>query len=140
MFLVEFLIIPGISFAGIGGFLAIAGGVFCGYYFHGAAIGSLNLLVSSLFMTLMFYLAFKYKTWQKMSLNTVIDGKVGILEENIVQIGDEGLTTSKLSPIGNAMINDRVYEVRSEGNYIDSNKRIRIKHIDGNKIFVETIK
>jgi membrane-bound ClpP family serine protease len=140
LFLLEFLIIPGISFAGIGGFLALAGGVFCGFYFHGSTAGSVILLISALTMTLLFYLAFKYKTWQKLSLNAMVDGKVGTLEENSVQTGDEGTTTSKLSPIGNALINNKVYEVRSEGNYIDSNKKIRIKHIDGNKIFVEIIK
>jgi membrane-bound ClpP family serine protease len=139
LFLVEFLIIPGISFAGIGGFLAIAGGVFCGFYFHGASVGGLILLISTIIMSLAFYLAFKYKTWQKLSLNATVDGKVGTLEENIINIGDEGTTISKLSPIGNALINDKIYEVRSEGSYIDSKKSIRIKHIDGNKIFVETI-
>jgi membrane-bound ClpP family serine protease len=139
LFLVEFLIIPGISFAGVAGFLTVAGGVFCGYFYHGSTVGSLILLASVLIMSLMFYLALKYKTWQKLSLTAMVDGKVGLVEENMIHIGDEGKTVSKLSPIGNALFNEKIYEVRSNGNYIDSNVKIRIKQIEGNKIFIETI-
>jgi membrane-bound ClpP family serine protease len=139
LFLVEFLIIPGISLAGIAGFLTLAGGVFCGYYYHGVKVGSLILLIAACVMFFIFYIAFKFKTWQRMSLNAMVDGKVGTLEENSIHIGDEGITISKLRPIGNAMIGDKIFEVRSEGNYIDSNTKIRIKAIDGNKILVEII-
>jgi membrane-bound ClpP family serine protease len=139
LFLIEFLVIPGISFAGITGFLALAGGIFCGFYYHGATTGTIILFVSFLTMVVIFYLSFKYKTWQRLSLNAMVDGKVGILEGDSIHVGDEGITVSKLRPIGNAMINDKAYEVRSEGNYIDANVKIRINYIEGNKIFVEII-
>lgn len=140
LFLIEFLVIPGISVAGIAGFIAITGGIFCGYYFYDAVTGTIILLVSVFIMAIMFYLAFKYKTWQNLSLTAMVDGKTGVLEENSVQIGDEGVTVSKLSPIGNALINNKIFEVRSEGEYVNSNIKVQIKHIDGNKIYIETIK
>jgi membrane-bound ClpP family serine protease len=49
----------------------------------------------------------------------------------------EGKAVSRLAPIGKALIEDRLYEVRSDGSYIDSNSEIIVTRIEGNKIFVE---
>ena len=35
LFLVEFLVVPGVTVAGIAGTLLVMGGVYLGYYFHG---------------------------------------------------------------------------------------------------------
>jgi membrane-bound ClpP family serine protease len=137
LFLLEFLIIPGITIAGIAGFLFVAGGIFCGYYYHGQAVGNLILLITGLSMFTMFIIVLKSKTWKRVGLKSTIDGRVGVIESNELHAGDEGMTVSKLSPIGKAMINGKLYEVRSYGNYLESNLSVRITSIEGNKIFVE---
>ena len=137
LFFIEFFIIPGISVAGIAGFLFIGGGIFCGYYFHDQTTGNLILIGTGISMFIMFILFLKLKTWKRVGLASAIESKVGVLDETEVKIGDEGTTVSKLSPIGKASIKGKLYEVRSYGSYIDQNITVMVSAIDGNKIFVE---
>jgi membrane-bound ClpP family serine protease len=138
LILVELLVIPGITVAGIGGFLMIAGGVFCGYYFHGSTTGNYILLGTGVTLILLLVLALKLKTWQRFGLKSTIEGKVSGIDKEIIKPGDEGKTVSRLAPIGKAMIHDKLFEVRSDGSYINSSTNIIITRIEGNKIFVET--
>ncbi len=136
--MVELFIIPGITIAGIGGFLLVAGGIFCGYYFHTVATGNYILAGTGISMGVILILALKLKTWQRFGLKTTIDGKVGGIDKDLLKPGDEGKTVSRLAPIGKAMIHDKLYEVRSDGSYLDNNSPIVITRIEGNKIFVDT--
>jgi len=138
LFILEFLIIPGITVAGIAAALLVVGGIFCGYFFHGTSVGNIVLLSTAVSMTAMIIIVFKLKTWQRFGLKSTIDGKVGVIEVDEINVGDEGITISKLSPIGKARINDKIYEVRSDGSYMDSNIPVSVTHIEGNKIYIET--
>lgn len=138
LFLVEFLIIPGITIAGIAAFLLVAAGIFFGYYYHGVTTGNYILLSTGVGMIIFFVFVLKLKTWHRFGLKSEIDGKVGIVNNEVIHVGDEGKTVSRLAPIGKAMINDTLYEVRSEGGYINANSEIKVIRIEGNKIFVET--
>lgn len=140
LILIELLVIPGISVAGIGGFILIIGGIILGYHFHGTTAGNYILLSSGTVMILLVVLALKLKTWQRFGLKSTIDSKVGVLQEEEIKAGDEGVTISRLAPIGKAMFNDKLFEVHSDGQYIEERKHIVVTHIKGNKIFVETKK
>ena len=138
LLLIELVVLPGITFAGVASFLLLAAGVFCGYYFHDAKTGNIILIITIFIMLVGMVVTFKFKTWQKFSLNATIDGKVNINTEESLKTGDEGITVSKLSPIGKALIDNKMYEVRSNGNYINTNTKIKIIKIEGNNIIVET--
>jgi membrane-bound ClpP family serine protease len=137
LLMIEFFVIPGITIAGIGALILIGGGIICGYYFHPVSTGNYIFLGSGLSMIVLFIVALKGKTWRRFGLKTEIEGKVGVLEEGSIKVGDTGETVSKLSPIGKAMINDGLYEVRSEGSYLDAHKEIKVIRIDGNKVYVK---
>ena len=137
LLMVEFFIVPGITVAGIGALLLIGGGIFCGYYFHGATIGNYILLGSGVGIIVFFTFALRKRTWQRFGLKSEIEGKVRTIKENTVKVGDSGKTVSRLAPIGKAMINDTLFEVRSEGSYIDADKEVKVIRIDVNKIYVE---
>lgn len=138
LFLVEFLIIPGITVAGIAAFLLVATGVFFGYYDHGVTTGNYILLGTGIGMIIFFVFVLKLKTWRRFGLKSEIDGRVSTIDSESVHVGDNGKTVSRLAPIGKALINNVLYEVRSEGSYIDAAREIIIIRIEGNKIFVET--
>ena len=137
LLMVEFFIVPGITIAGIGALLLVGGGIFCGYFFHGATVGNYILIGSGIGMFIFFTFALRKRTWQRFGLKSEIDGKVSNLDENAVKVGDTGKTVSRLAPIGKAMINEMLFEVRSEGNYIDANREVVVIRIDTNKIYVE---
>lgn len=138
LILIELLVVPGISVAGIGGFLLILGGIVLGYHFHGRTAGNYILLSSGTAMILLVVMALKLKTWQRFGLQSTIDSKFGMLDKEEIKVGDVGETISRLAPIGKAMFNDKLYEVHSDGEYIDEHIPISIIRISGNKIFVET--
>lgn len=138
LILIELLVVPGISVAGIGGFILIVGGIVLGYYFHGTTTGNYILLTSGLVMIFLIVLALKLKTWQRFGLQTTIDSKVGVLEEEDIKVGDTGETISRLAPIGKAMVNEKIFEVHSDGEYVDEHKPVVVTRISGNKIFVES--
>ena len=137
LLMVEFLVIPGITIAGIGGFLLISGGIFCGYYFHSTTVGNYILLGTGVSTMAIFITALKIKTWRRFGLKSTVEGKVGLIDVVAIQPGVVGKTVSKLSPIGKAMIDGKMLEVRSDGTYIDSDRDIIITRIEGNKIYVD---
>jgi len=137
LLLVEFLIVPGVTVAGVAGTLLIIGGVFCGYYFHEAPLSHYILLATIGVILLVFIAAFKTKTWSKMGLETSIDGHIESINEEKFKTGDQGKAISRLAPIGKVMIHDTIMEARSMGGYIDANTEIVIIRTEKNKLFVK---
>lgn len=137
LLLVEFLIIPGVTVAGIVGSLLIIGGVVSGYYFHPFKIANFILLGTIVLLLLFFILAFKTKTWQKLGLKSEIDSHATQDVAELFDVGDTGKTVSRLAPIGTIMINESLVEARSLGGFIDPNTEIVIIRKEKNKLFVE---
>jgi membrane-bound ClpP family serine protease len=138
LLLAEFLVIPGVTIAGIAGTIILIGGIFCGYYYHSVSTGNYIFIGAIAVLLVSFIFALKTKSWQRYGLESEITGKVGGIESDKISIGDIGLSNSKLSPIGKATFNDTTFEVSSEGGYIDQNRELIVTRIIGNKIYVVT--
>ena len=54
-------------------------------------------------------------------------------------IGKIGVTESELSPEGVVMIDDEVYEVRTEGETLDAGRGVKVTRVQGKKIFVKRV-
>ena len=133
---VEFLIIPGITIAGVGGGFLMIGGVIGAYYYHGNEAGNYMLLGTIVANIISFYFLFKKKTWNKMGLEAEIDSRVNTLEMEL-NIGDIGESVSRLVPTGKARFKDKICEVQSINGLIDPRTEIEITSINSNKIFVK---
>lgn len=139
LFLIEFLLVPGITVAGIGGAILMIGGVVLGYYFHGAATGNLILLTTTVLSVLTIYFVLKSRTWKKVMLDTKIDGKVNLLDRDSgkINVGDTGVTITRLNPMGKIKVNGEYYEAQAVNQLIDEKIPIVVTKISGNKIIVE---
>jgi len=138
LLLVEFFLIPGISIAGIGGFLSIIISVIFAFKIK-IWFGYLLTGFDGLILFLLLYFLFRKKTFDKIGLQEVIDGKVVIVDNNKVKVGDTGMTVTRLNPIGKVMVNNVIYEGKSlDGTYIDQNKEIEIVKILNNQLIVKT--
>jgi membrane-bound ClpP family serine protease len=138
LFLVEFLLIPGITVAGIGGVACLIGGIFWAYYDLGATVGHITLIstLAATFFTIA--IALRAKTWKRFMLDTNISGSVAYAEsEEQIKPGDSGVTISRLSPIGKARINNLVVEAKSTGEYIDPKTDIVVIRHEGSKVIVK---
>jgi len=137
LLLIEFLVIPGVTVAGIAGTLMITGGIVAGYYYLEPPLGNYITISTISLIMLLFILAFKTKTWTKFGLEKSIDGHVSQAVSELYKVGETGKTISRLAPIGKIMIENKVVEARSMGGYIDTDTEIVIVKTEKNKIFVE---
>ena len=135
--LLEFLIIPGVTVFGIGGFLFLILGIGSSYYFHGIQTGNYTLLGTVLLSFITIYFIFKQKTWQKIGLKANITSRNEPFEVDKIHLGDSGKTLTRLGPIGKVMINDVVCEAKSEGGFINENTKIEVIKVLNTQIIVK---
>ena len=138
-FLVEFFFIPGISIAGIAGFIFVAGAVFYAYSFIGATEGHLTLAGGLILISISVWLFLRSKMLDKMSLKTDIDGKIEPLKGLNVNVGDTGTTVSRLAPMGKVKINGHVIEAKTYDNFIDQDEKIVVTEVFQTNILVERV-
>jgi membrane-bound ClpP family serine protease len=139
LLIVEFMLIPGITIAGIGCVISFGASVFLAFNYWGTLAGIITLIAVIIFVPVFLYFLFKGRTMKSMMLNTNIDGIVDTLDTQKVKIGDEGITTGRLAPLGRAKINGINTEARSLGIFIDQKTEIRVIKIQGNTVIVEPI-
>ena len=139
LLLLEFLVIPGTTIAGIGGLLCLGGGVYMSYNNFGTTIGNYTLLGTVLFLVFSVYYMLKSKTWKKLSLNTYIDSKVDIVDETKVKAGDKGKTITRCNPVGKALVNNEQFEAKSLGSFIDHDTEIEVIKVIRNQIVIKPI-
>jgi len=151
------LLIAGIVFIGLlfviaevlfvpGGILGIVGGlmlVFAIYlpYNYDLGIGAhINTLVVLAILTLGLFLSIKNKTWKRLELSTDVSSKVRKQMDELVQLGDKGISLSRLTPMGKARFGEQTLEVKSYSGFVDPQTEIEIIEISKDKIIVKPIK
>ena len=139
LFLVEFLLVPGVTVAGIAGGILVIGGVIMGYHYHGSVIGNFILLGTVVVSVGTIYFALKSKTWRGIMLDSDISSKVDLIspEDLKVKEGDEGEAVTRLNPMGKVMVNGQFYEGKSIDALIDEKTRIVVIRVEHNKLIVK---
>ena len=140
LLLIEFAIIPGVTIAGIGGFLLLAASVYIAFAEMGNAAGFITLAVVLIASPIMVFYFFKSRAGKKMILDSEIDGVIENFSHDKLKVGDTGKTIGRLAPMGKIKVNGEVVEAQSTGTFIDHQTDIRIIKIQLNKIIVEPIK
>lgn len=135
----EIIFVPGTTLLGLFGLIFTIIGIIISYITFGAGIGTLVLIISVMVGLGVLIYSLKSGVWEKFALKGSINSKVNEGENDDLQVGEEGLTTSSLRPMGKGEFKDKIYEVTTLGNYLTSNTTIRIVSIKNNKIIVEPI-
>jgi len=139
LLLIEFAVIPGITVAGIGGFLMLGASVYIAFTQYGTGAGFITLTFVLIAAPALIYYFFKSKAGKKMILDTHIDGQVEYVNKEKIAVGDTGKSIGRLAPTGKARVNGEVVEAHSTGAFIDHNTEIKVIKILSNKIIVEPI-
>lgn len=136
LFLVELFVIPGISIAGI-----LAGGcyLYANYYAftHMGITGgfiTLGISVVACVGSLVWFM--RSKMLDRISLKTDIPGTVNRSAEQSVQVGDIGITLTRLALVGQADIVGHLVEVTSVDGLIEEKTPVVVVRITGGTIFV----
>ncbi len=139
LLLIEFAVIPGVTIAGIGGFILLGISVYIAFTEYGTGIGFLTLASVMIASPILIYLLFQSKTGKKMILESLIDSKIETSVSEKIQVGDSGKTIGRLAPSGKVKVNGEVLEAVSTGGFVDHNTEIKVLKILSNKIIVEPV-
>ncbi len=141
LFIIEFMLIPGITIAGVGGAICLVSGIVFAFVSFGTTTGLLVLGATALVMVVLTVLMLKSGTWNKFMLKTTIDSKVDTVgaEEGKVKAGDRGVTVTRLAPGGKVLVNGEYFEAKSVDILIDPRQEIEVIRIDDNKLIVKPI-
>jgi membrane-bound ClpP family serine protease len=134
--LLEVLVIPGATLAGIAGFGLLFVGLWQTYVSKGIVAGHITLAATIVVTIVSLYFSFKAGTWKRMALKTTSDGKMDQLEGLSIAIGDKGMTVSRLAPAGKALINNEIIEVHTFGEFINQEVEVIVISVKNNKIIV----
>lgn len=137
LFIVEFLVLPGITVAGIGGVIFLSAGIFFGYSEYGIPTGHYILLASLTIAVSSILLMLRSGTWRKTMLETNIEGQVPDVHALNISVGDVGTCISRLAPMGKVRINNNVIEAKSQSGFIDQKTEIEIVSIQKTNIIVK---
>ena len=100
-------------------------------------IGNVTLAVSSLVFAASFIWLLRSKSFNRVALKTDIDSKLVSSRDLGIVPGDEGLTLSRLAPIGKARINGITVEAKSMDELIDENTPVEVIRVDGYNVIVK---
>lgn len=139
IFYVEFLIAPGVTIAGIAGFILVGIGIYFGYKHFGTPIGHYILGSTAIVSIFSVVLMLRSKTWEKIALDSKVEGKSSTSLEIEVNIGDTGETITRLNPYGKVVINNKFYEAKSAGSFLDPKTKIEVKKIDRSHLIVKPL-
>ena len=140
LFVIEFLLVPGVTIAGIGGLILTVIGVYKAFNDYGSSVGVWVLIGTILLSVFVIAMSLRARTWSKLMLKTNVDGTVDKdLTEDQVKTGDHGKTLTRLAPMGKILINDLVREAKSIEGYVDEHSEIEIVSIEGTRINVKPV-
>jgi membrane-bound serine protease (ClpP class) len=53
--------------------------------------------------------------------------------------GKIGVTDTELRPLGTVLIDNEIYDAKTDGEYIEAGMGVRVTRVKGNKIFVRRV-
>ncbi|RLD24709.1 MAG: hypothetical protein DRI71_01745 [Bacteroidetes bacterium] len=139
LLVIELIFIPGTTFVGIIGLLCVISGLVLTFNHFGNSIGWMATSGTIVFSIAVIIYAFRAGAWNKFALKGAIDSKVNQDKPIELEIGDEGIARSALRPMGKGEFNNIEFEVRSLGELVESDSKIKVIKIKNRKIFVEPI-
>ena len=139
LLLLEFVVIPGVTIAGIGGVILLGASVYFAFDHYGIIPGIITLAFVLIVVPTIIYRIFKSRTGKKMMLNSLIDGHVDHVDEQIIHEGDEGITIGRLAPTGKVRINNLTMEAKSAAGFVDPQVKIKVIEVLRTQVIVEPI-
>lgn len=136
--LAELLFIPGTIFTGLLGLGSIVGSCYLAYDHISPTASIIIFVVNIAVLVIATILLLRAKTWRKLSLETNIESHIDEKpEEKGLQVGQEGISTTRLAPMGKVDFDGISMEVTSEDGIIDPKTTVAITKILDNKIYVK---
>jgi membrane-bound ClpP family serine protease len=141
LFVIEFLLVPGVTVAGIGGLVLTVFGVYKAFNDFGTSTGVWVLVGTLMLSVFVIIMSLRARTWDRLMLKTKIQGTVdSALTDDQIKAGDRGSALTRLAPMGKVLVNELVREAKSTEGYVDEHTEIEVVSVEGTRISVKPIK
>lgn len=137
---VEIFLLPGITIAGIGAFLACGFGVYMAFADYGTVGGFIAIGSVLVLSVVLLAVGLRSKTWKRLALNNNMDSCSQASPANDrIAVGDRGVAVTRLAPMGKVMVNGRTYEAKSVDVYIDQRTAVEVTGFDNFNLVVSAV-
>ena len=137
LFLAELVLLPGITVAAVGAFCCLVGAVTWAFVGGGMGMGFIVLAVVVVLLVLLTILFLRPRTWNRFALKTNIESQVQPVEiEKQVEVGVQGITLTRLAPMGKVQIDGQIFEAKSLDSYIDPRQEVIVIGYDNATLVV----
>lgn len=137
LLMVEMLFIPGTTVVGILGFLvSLAGVAYAFLTFENNTALWITAIAAIVNLVAVWY-GFSSGVWNRFSLKSSMSGGAFDGRTDGLQIGMKGKAISDIKPFGKIILDEKIYEVKSEEGFIEVGKNVEIIKIENNKILVK---
>lgn len=134
--ILEIFFLPGITIAGICSLVFYGGGIYYAYSAFGSNGAVITLLIAAI-TTIAFIIGFmRSRSLDKIALHTEIDSVVPSQITADIKVGDEGITLSRLNPMGKIIVGPHTVEAQAENELIEENTPVRIIRIEPTVVIV----
>lgn len=140
LFFAELVLLPGITIAAVGSFIALTSAVAWAYSAYGAIIGTLTLIIVLVCVIIMTAVFLRPTTWKKASLQTKLENAFDTPINSKVKIGAQGTAITRLAPMGKVIIDGAIYEAKSQTNYVDQQTQIEVIGYENFSLIVNPLK
>lgn len=137
LFVAELVLLPGITVAAVGAFCCLVGAVTWAFVGEGVAMGLIVLGIVVVLLALLTILFLRPGTWNRFALKTNIESQVQPIEiEKQVEVGVQGVTLTRLAPMGKVQIDGQIFEAKSLDSYIDPRQEVVVIGYDNATLVV----
>ena len=145
LFLVaELVLLPGVSIGAVLALVCYGSSVYLAFRDFGPVTGTVVILVILVILVLSVIatvVSLRAKTWQRFSLKQEIrSSSMPVIPAEELQVGDRGVTLSRLSPMGKVEIGGRTYEAKSQGAYVDQQRDVEVVGFENFSVVVKIVK
>ena len=141
LFVIEFLLVPGVTIAGIGGLALSVLGVYKAFNDFGSTVGVWVLIATLMLSVFVIAMSLRARTWSRLMLKTNVSGTVDTdITEDQIKVGDRGQSLTRLAPMGKIEVNGIVREAKSLEGYVDEHSKIEVISVEGTRISVKPVK
>lgn len=139
LIILEVFFLPGITIAGIASVLFYVGSIYFAFAQLGVTAGIISIIAAVLLTWIMITYFMRSRTLDKIALKTNINDTAPNSIDTSISVGDEGVTLSRLNPMGQVVIGEKCVEARSTGDFINESTKVRVIKVEHTTIVVEPI-
>lgn len=137
LIIAEIILIPGIFVAGTLGLVSIGAACWLAFDGIGPDAGYITIAANAVLAVVCAVLSLRSKTWKKLSLHTEIDSRTDSRpEDKGISVGSQGVTITRLAPMGKVLFGDTTVECSARNGIIDPGQQVEVILIDDNKIWL----